>query len=57
VTGLLVAVAVVLGLLVLVLLTLRYVLVVVSGTATVGLTPTVISASPLPLCPSIPMTI
>lgn len=42
--------------LVLVLLTLLYVLVVVSGTATVGLWPTVISASPLPCWPSIPMT-
>jgi hypothetical protein len=54
-----VRVDVVVGLLVVVvvLLTLLYVLVVVSGTATVGLTPTVISASPLPCWPSMPMTI
>ena len=54
VVGLLVDVVV--GLLVVVLLTDLYVLVVVSGTATVGRTPTVISASPLPCCPSIPIT-
>jgi hypothetical protein len=45
-----------LGLLVLVLLTLLYVLVGVSGTATVGSRPTVMSALPLPCCPSIPIT-
>jgi hypothetical protein len=39
-----------------VFLMLRYVLVGVSGTAVVGSLPTVISASPLPCWPSIPMT-
>lgn len=35
----------------------RSVLVVVSGTRVVGATPTVISAEPRPCCPSMPMTI
>jgi hypothetical protein len=58
VAGLLVGVviAVVVGRRVLVLLTLLYVLVGVSGTATVGSLPTVISALPLPCWPSMPMT-